>query len=419
MLQAATDHFVLTRRATLPLLALIYVLVISASLSAHSQTYKVPYNFTGKGTDGATPYAGPVLDALGNLYGTTYLGGSLGAGTVYRLSPTGSSWTHTALYNYRAQTDGSGPAFGSLVLASGRFLFGTTEGGGYFGTAFAVCACPHREYVLRSFGKGKDGAQPIGGLVLDRAGNLYGTTSEFGANGFGNVFELTPSGNTVTETILYSFTGGNDPINPAAGVTLDARGDIYGTASLGGAHSNGAVYKLSRSGSAWKETVLYNFQGNSDGANPVGGVILDKSGNLYGTTFDGGINGGGTVYELSPSPSGWTFTTIYSLVGLYGGPYNKLTLDENGNIYGFTNADGANLLGSVFKLSPSNGGWTYTDLHDFIGGTDGASPYGSVASMPTATSSAQPPSAAPTTRGLSSKSRSNGQRIREGAHQCQ
>jgi len=379
MLQPEVDNFVSTRPVTALLLAFICILLIAASQSAQSQTYKVLYNFTGKGTDGATPYAGPVLDAHGNLYGTTYLGGSLGAGTVYRLSPAGSSWTHTTIYNFRAQTDGSGPAFGSLVLASGRFLFGTTEGGGYFGTAFAVCACPQREYVLHSFGKGKDGAQPIGGLVLDRAGNLYGTTSEFGANGFGNVFELTPSGSTVTETILYSFTGGSDPINPAAGVTLDARGDIYGTASLGGAYANGAVYKLSRSGSGWNETVLYKFQGNSDGANPVGGVILDKAGNIYGTTFDGGINGGGTVYELSPSASGWTFNTIYSFVGLYGGPYNKLTLDKNGNLYGFTNADGSNGLGSVFKLLPGAGGWTYTNLYDFVGGTDGASPYGSVA----------------------------------------
>lgn len=381
MLQAQAARLTVPRRGIAGSVAFIFVVLLFAttSQSAHSQTYKVIYNFTAQGTDGATPYSGPILDGKGNLYGTTYLGGSLGAGTVYRLSPNGSSWTHTTLYNLKGQTDGSGPAFGSLVMASGRFLFGTTEGGGYFGTAFAVCACPQREYVIHSFGKGKDGAQPIGGLVLDRSGNLYGTTSEFGAYGFGNVFELTPSGNTVTETILYSFVGGNDPINPAAGVTLDARGDIYGTASLGGAFGYGAVYKLSRSGSTWKETVLYNFQNGDDGANPVGGVILDKAGNIYGTTFDGGINGGGTVWEMSPSASGWTFNTIYSFVGLYGGPYNKLTFDANGSLYGFTNADGANGMGSIFKLTPGSNGWTYTDLHDFAGGTDGLLPYGSVA----------------------------------------
>lgn len=381
MLQTQAARLTFARRGIAGSVAFMFVLFLFAATSqiAQSQTYKVIYNFTAQGTDGATPYSGPILDEQGNLYGTTYLGGSLGSGTVYRLSPNGSGWTHTTLYNLKGQTDGAGPAFGSLVKASGRFLFGTTEGGGYFGTAFAVCACPQREYVIHSFGKGKDGAQPIGGLVLDRAGNLYGTTSEFGAYGFGNVFELTPAGNTVTETVLYSFVGGNDPINPAAGVTLDARGDLYGTASLGGAFGYGAVYKLSRSGSTWKETVLYNFQNGDDGANPVGGVILDKAGNIFGTTFDGGINGGGTVWEMSPSASGWTFNTIYSFVGIYGGPYNKLTFDTNGALYGFTNADGANGMGSIFKLTPGSNGWAYTDLHDFAGGTDGLLPYGSVA----------------------------------------
>jgi len=138
------------------------------------------------------------------------------------------------------------------------------------------------------------------------------------------------------------------------------------------------VYELSHSNSGWTQTVLYTFQGQSDGQNPVGGVVVDDAGNLYGTTFDGGINGGGTVYELSPSAGGWTFTVLYSFVGGYGGPYNKLTL-ANGNIYGFTNAEGAYGLGSIFKLTPANGGWTFTDLHDFLGGSDGASPYGSVA----------------------------------------
>jgi uncharacterized repeat protein (TIGR03803 family) len=128
------------------------------------------------------------------------------------------------------------------------------------------------------------------------------------------------------------------------------------------------VYELSPSQSGWTQTVLYNFQGLDDGQYPVGGVVLDQTGNLYGTTFDGGINGGGIVYQLSPSGGAWTFTTLYSFTGSFGGPYNKLTLDGKGNIYGFTNAEGANGLGSVFKLTPDNGGWTFTDLYDFVGG---------------------------------------------------
>ena len=234
------------------------------------------------------------------------------------------------------------------------------------------------KFRFTRFGIGKDGAQPIGGVVLDSAGNLYGTTSLGGAYGNGTVYIEKLSGDTWTEKTIYSFMGGNDGENPPATVTLDGHGNIYGTTSLGGANGDGVVYKLSRTGSGWKQTVLYTFQGLWDGQNPVGGVVVDQAGNLYGTTFDGGDNGGGTVYELSPSDEGWSFTTLYSFTGGYGGPYNKLTL-VNGNLYGFTEAEGANGFGSVFELTPANGGWTFTDLHDFAGGSDGAQPYGSLA----------------------------------------
>ena len=358
---------------------LVLVLFVAFAGAAHSQTYKVIHNFTAKGSDGATPYGGPILDASGNLYGTTYLGGIAGAGSVYKLSPTGSSWKYTSLYSFKAGPDGSGPAFGSLAIGANG-LFGTTEGGGNFGVVFAVCACVTKEKVIHTFGNTNDGAQPIGGVVFDSAGNFYGTTSLGGAYGNGTVFKGTRYGKGWIENPIYSFTNsGSDPINPPAGVTLDTQGNLYGTASLGGSYGYGAVYKLSPSASGWTETVLYNFQALDDGANPVGGVNVDVAGNLYGTTFDGGVNGGGTVYELSPSGGSWTFTTIYSFVGGYGGPYNKLTLDANGNLYGFTNAEGAFGLGSVFKLSPSSGGWTLTNLHDFAGGSDGGQPYGSVA----------------------------------------
>ena len=369
------------RRVSVIFSALIAVLLFLAGAPqpAQSQTYKVIYNFTGKGSDGATPYGGPILDGSGNLYGTTNLGGTLGSGTIYRLSPHGSSWTHTTLYSLEGGADGAGPGFGSLALLDGKALFGTTEGGGFFGTAFGVCACTPRESVLHSFGTGTDGTEPVGGLVLDKAGNFYGTTLLGGAYGNGTVFGAKRSGSHWTEKVLYSFTGGDDGTSPPAGVTLDAHGNLFGTTSLGGVNGGGVVYELSHSGSSWVQTVLYSFQGLEDGQNPVGGVVVDAAGNLYGTTFDGGINGGGTVYELSPSAGGWKFAVLYSFTGGYGGPYNKLTLDATGNIYGFTNAEGANGLGSVFKLTPTRGGWALTDLHDFAGGSDGASPYGSVA----------------------------------------
>lgn len=381
MLQCEAGCHALARRVTVAPFALMTVLLFLACVSqlAQSQSFKVIYNFTGKGSDGATPYGGPILDSLGNLYGTTYLGGTYGSGSVYRLSRRGSSWTYSSLYSFKGGSDGAGPAFGSLVIGGDRALFGTTEAGGNFGTAFAICNCPGREIVIHRFGTGTDGAQPIGGVVLDAAGNFFGTTSLGGAYGNGTVFGAKRSGSSWTEGVLYSFTGGDDGASPPAGVTVDAHGNLFGTTSFGGANGGGLVYELSRSGAGWKQTVLYTFQGQDDGQNPVGGVILDSAGNLYGTTFDGGINGGGTVYQLSPSGGGWTFTTLYSFSGGYGGPYNKLTLDSKGNIYGFTNGDGANGLGSVFKLTPANGGWAFTDLYDFIGGSEGASPYGSVA----------------------------------------
>jgi uncharacterized repeat protein (TIGR03803 family) len=379
MLQREAGCRALARRVTVVPFTLIALFLFLATVSqpARSQTYKVIYNFTGIGNDGATPYAGPVL-LNGNLYGTTYLGGSYGNGSVYRLSPSGSSWKYNSLYSFKNLPDGAGPGFGSLAIGHDGALFGTTEGGGYFGTDFEICACKGREVQIHQFGRGTDGAQPIGGVVLDSAGNFYGTTSLGGTYNNGTVFEEKKSGDKWIESVIYNFTGGNDGINPPAGVTLDAHGNLYGTTSLGGAHGGGVVYKLSAHGSGWKQTVLHTFRGASDGQNPVGGVVLDKAGNLYGTTFDGGVNGGGTVYKLSPSGTGWRFTTLYSLTGGYGGPYNKLTL-AHGNIYGFTEAEGKNGLGSVFKLAPGKGGWTFTDLYDFVGGSEGAQPYGSVA----------------------------------------
>jgi uncharacterized repeat protein (TIGR03803 family) len=346
------------------------------SQPSQSQTFKVIHSFTAKGDDGGSPYGGPVLDHKGNLYGTTYTGGLYGAGSVYELSPNGSGWKYTSLHSFAGGADGDGPGFGTLARHNGR-LFGTTEGGANFGAAFRVGPCKTvcAEKIMRSFGTGTDGAEPIGGVVFDEAGNFYGTTLLGGATGNGAVYEVTPSG----ESVIYSFAGGDDATNVVAAPTLDSHGNLYGTSSFGGTNGVGAVYELSPSESGWTETILYNFQGLSDGQNPVGGVILDEAGNIYGGTFDGGINGGGTVYELSPSGGTWTINILYSFVGGYGGPYNKLAFDTKGNLYGATEGEGANGLGLVFKLTPSNGNWEFTDLYDFPGGNKGGQPYGGVA----------------------------------------
>ncbi len=387
MLHVCASRVALAGRARLSVLSLIgaTLLVLGFSQPSQSQTYKVIHNFVA--TDGESPYSGPILDSAGNLYGTTYAGAFWGAGGVYRLSPSGSSWTLNRLYSFKAGLDGTGPGFGTLAVGPGPAIFGTTEGGGDFGVVYKIgpnpnCTGTHcwwQESIVHDFGTGTDGWEPIGGVVFDAAGNFYGTTLVGGASGNGIVYEVSPSGTSWNETVLYNFpTSGPDAINPVAALTLDAQGNLYGTAPAGGAYGFGAIFKLTRTGSTWKESVLYSFQGADDGQNPVGGLAIDKAGNLYGGTFLGGANGGGTVYELSPSGSTWNFQTLYSFSG-YGGPYNKLTFDSAGSLYGITNSDGAYNDGTVFKLTPSSSGWTFTNLHDFAGGTDGASPYGQVA----------------------------------------
>src|SRR3974390_420581 len=184
------DRLAQARRSTRLLFALMAALLLLASLAqpAESQTYKVIHNFTNRGADGATPYGGPVLDRLGNLLGTTYLGGKYGSGSVYKLLPLGSSWAYTSIYSLAGQADGAGPAFGTLAFHDDA-VYGTTEGGGYLGTAFKVgpCGSGCPEAVIHSFGHGTDGNEHIGGAVVDNAGNGYGTTLPGGGSGNGTV----------------------------------------------------------------------------------------------------------------------------------------------------------------------------------------------------------------------------------------
>ena len=196
------------------------------------------------------------------------------------------------------------------------------------------------------------------------------------------VYKLTPTGGGWTESVLYSFDGGSDGASPWAGVTLDEAGNIYGTTASGGAFGVGTVYELSPSGSGYTKKILHSFQTQSDGSEPYAGVVLDRSGNLYGATQFGGSGGGGTAFELSPSGGSWTYTVIYPFVGSGGGhakgPVGDLAMDNARNLYGTTAGDGAFRYGSVFKLTPGSGGWTYTSLHDFTGGSDGQLPRSNV-----------------------------------------
>jgi uncharacterized repeat protein (TIGR03803 family) len=365
-------------------MAVVIMLMIVAAQPAQAQTFNVIHTFAG-GIDGAAPEAGLTLDRAGNLYGTA-VGGGHGYGTVYKLTNKGGGWTFSPLYSFAGGNDGAIP-LDRVVFGPNGSLYGTTsdqgEQQGIGGTVFNLrppatfcrtVLCPWTETVLYRFPEsGENGLVPgYGDLVFDHAGNLYGTTINGGAHSAGVAYELTPSG---TQSVLYNFMDatGQYPYN---GVIFDNAGNLYGTTYEGG-NIYGTVFQLTSSGSGWTDNTLHIFQ-MSDGANPYGGVIFDQAGNLYGTTSVLGANGSGTIFELSPSGGTWTLNVLYNFTGSFG-PYGGLTMDAAGNLYGTTFADGAHQFGSVFKLTHSNGGWTYTDLYDFTGGNDGGYPYGVVA----------------------------------------
>ena len=374
-------------------LVLVFALAIAAVSGARAQTFSIIYNLP---VSANSPWGSLTMDAAGNLYGTTTVSNSE-SGTAFELKNRSPFWLFSPLLTFTAP-DGMTPDSG-LTIGPGGALYGTTIDGGTFnsGTVYSLrppqtfCRsvnCPWSRTVVYSFGASGDGAYPyLGNLVFDSAGNMYGTTSEGGAFNQGTVFELSRSGGgNWTERVLYSFAGGSDGSGPATGITFDAAGNIYGTTEGGGnpgcGNSGcGTVYKLTPSGSGWTETVIYKFSGASDGYLPVGGVIFDHSGNMYGSTAQGGANLGGTIFELSPNGNAWTYSLLYALTqGIFGpgGPTGSLVLDSSGALYGTTIEDGANGVGNIFKLTHQGGTWIYADLHDFtpFDDQDGEEPVG-------------------------------------------
>jgi len=360
----------------------LLVLLVTAP-AAQAQTLTVLHSFTGP--EGANPYSGLIMDQAGRLYGTADAGGAHGFGTVYRIARAGSGWIATGLYSFQGGIDGAYPV-ASVTFGPDGTLYGTTAAGGLGGngTVFnlrppaSVCKaalCPWTETVLYRFRGGRDGATPdyADALVFDQAGNIYGTTANQGAHGYGVVFKLTHSGGSWTENVLWSFTGGNDGGNPLSGVIFDGAGNLYGTGVSGGAHADGVVYELSPSESGWTQTTLYSFSG-ADAPVPVGGVTMDANGNLYGTT--GGPQGQGEAYELTQTSGNWSISRRQILSVSYNGPYDTPTLDAEGNLYGTSSFFGAG-CGEVFKMTPSGLGWIYTQF-DWQLDNDGCTPVGGV-----------------------------------------
>lgn len=371
---------------------ILLLLTLVPTWPALAQTEVVLYSFGGGGAaDAHSPYVGMVWDSLGNLYGTTNAGGAFGYGAVFELTPSAGGWTESVLYSFTGNADGAEP--NSLALDVSGNIYGTTHLAGLYleGTVFELRHGSDGSWTLDTLhnfkNDNKDGMAPSAGVVFDAGGNLYGTTNQGGVYRAGIVYELTrTAGGSWAERIPHNFAAGSDGANPVAGLILDNAGNLYGTTASGGVYANGIAFELTRrQGGVWSEKILHTFKRGNDAALPQAGLSLDAAGNLYGTTDQGGANGFGTVFELippTPTSTQWTEKILHSFVrnltdGQY--PYAGVTLDSSGNLYGTCSAGGANQVGVVFELIPgSDGSWTENILHSFSPNPDGAQPTGGV-----------------------------------------
>lgn len=340
--------------------AVVLVLMLTV-ISARAQTFTVLSNFTGP--SGAYPYGGLMQDSAGSIYGTTYSGGSSSAGTLFAVLYGAEPVLHSF-----SGSDGSIPK-GGLIRDQNGVLYGTTEEGGVFGfgTVFALSSTGSLTTLYSFAGGASDGEYPFGGLVLDTASNLYGTTESGGAFGLGTVWQLSPSG---TETVLHNFSG-TDGSSPAYGsLMLDKTGNLYGVTAYGGTSNDGVIFRITTGGSF---TLLHSFTG-ADGSLAYGTPVEDAIGNLYGTAAEGGTAGGGTVWKLTSSGAlkvlhefaGGTADGSYPLAGL--------VRDNKQNLYGVTYYSGAFGQGTVFDVK----GITFTLLHSFNCASDGCYPVGAL-----------------------------------------
>jgi uncharacterized repeat protein (TIGR03803 family) len=356
---------------------------------AAAQTETLMHNFTGS-PDGSIPQRSGLLFYQSDYYGVTLEGGSSNYGTVYYLfQDSNGAWQEQLAFNFPGGSGGNYP-IGTLITDAAGDFYGATIAGGSAncGVVFKLHdnLGTWEESVLHDF-SGSDGCDPEGPLVFDKTGNLFGTTIIGGAYGEGAIFELSPSGGSWTNTLVHSFGQAPDGSLPYGGLIFDAAGNLYGTASNGGAHTCtglgcGVAFQLVPGSSGWTENIMHNFQGRADGMYPNSPLTIDANGNLYGsTTYGGGLGGSagsGTVYELSPASDGtWNETILHRFVGgtVGGAPSSPLTLDRVGNLYGETGQTNSS-QGTIFRLSPkTGGGWAFKVLHTF-NGTDGANPQG-------------------------------------------
>ena len=366
---------------------LAVIAAMAASLAAvKAASTTVIYSFGGE-DDGEYADTDLAVDSAGNLYGTTVTGGDFGGGTVFQLSPTENGWVHTVLYSFTGGADGGEPYKGVTLDAKGN-LYGTAvtggsgncEGGCGVAYKLAKSGSAWKQKVIHAFTGGDDGAGPGARLTVDRRGNLYGMAPIGGEFGFGTIYQISPAGGgQYALQVLHSFTGGADGATGSAGQMVLRHGRLYGVATAGGSFGKGAAFELTRAqGGDWSFKTIYSFKGQPDAGFPYGGLLFDAAGNLYGTTYYDGANNLGSVYELSPRPTGeWAETVLYSFTAGKDGnsSIGNLVFDPAGNLYGTTSEGGLSGIGTIFKLTNNSGVWTESVVHSFRGPPDGAFAY--------------------------------------------
>jgi uncharacterized repeat protein (TIGR03803 family) len=330
-------------------------------------TETVLHSFVGK-ADGTFPVAGVIVDTDGNVYGTSEYGGASGNGVIFELKrreASASGWTETILHSFDPDADGKQCTAGLVFDAAGN-LYGTASTGGPAnnGTVFKLARPTdgHSAWemtLLDTFLDPSGGINPATGVIFDKTGNLYGTSTRGGVLQAGTVFKLSPPAGGKgdwTKTVIYSFSGGADGASPRS-LTLDEAGNLFGVTSEGGATGHGTVFKLTpptQANGTWTKTLLYAFAGAADGEAPKGGVVLNAAGTIYGTTSGGGKINAGTVFALTPSASGlggWMKTILTDFSGQPGtNPYAGVILGPQGELYGITTDGVAASDGAVFRL---------------------------------------------------------------------
>lgn len=371
-------------------LGIILFLLVSFGMASASSS-KIVYSFAGD-EDGEYADSELALDRAGNIYGATVQGGDFTAGTVFQVTPSGG---HTVLYSFTGGLDGGEPYKGVIIDAQGN-LYGTAVVGGLSvgPCADGGCGVVYKvsksgsgwtQSVIYSFTGGDDGFGPGGALVFDSHGNLYGMTPTGGADGLGTVFQLQPTASGPwTFRLIHTFAGGNDGATGSAGRLFVGPNDkLFGVSTAGGANGAGTAFELTPTASGeWKSTTLYAFKGATQPGFPYGGLAFDGKGSFYGTTYYDGANSLGSVFRLSFRNGTWQEGVIHNFAGGQdgSGPIATLTFDANGNLYGTTSEGGAACsCGTIFKLTPaSNGNWVYSVVYRFQGAPDGAFPYNSL-----------------------------------------